>query len=130
MAEKSINYIKTRFETGDRPTGEDFADLIDTLAANATSLGLVTNNSTTEDLDTEHTVFGIENPTVVDSFLTTVFFSLESFLSVALFFPYFLPFLSTLFHLTPILLMDIPLTIRSEERRVGKECRSRWSPYH
>ena len=22
------------------------------------------------------------------------------------------------------------LTIRSEERRVGKECRSRWSPYH
>src|SRR2546430_17408518 len=23
-----------------------------------------------------------------------------------------------------------PLSIRSEERRVGKECRSRWSPYH
>ena len=23
-----------------------------------------------------------------------------------------------------------PKTIRSEERRVGKECRSRWSPYH
>ena len=23
-----------------------------------------------------------------------------------------------------------PETIRSEERRVGKECRSRWSPYH
>ena len=23
-----------------------------------------------------------------------------------------------------------PLTSRSEERRVGKECRSRWSPYH
>ena len=23
-----------------------------------------------------------------------------------------------------------PRTIRSEERRVGKECRSRWSPYH
>ena len=22
------------------------------------------------------------------------------------------------------------LTSRSEERRVGKECRSRWSPYH
>ena len=22
------------------------------------------------------------------------------------------------------------LKIRSEERRVGKECRSRWSPYH
>src|SRR5256885_10979565 len=24
----------------------------------------------------------------------------------------------------------IAATIRSEERRVGKECRSRWSPYH
>ena len=23
-----------------------------------------------------------------------------------------------------------PDTLRSEERRVGKECRSRWSPYH
>ena len=23
-----------------------------------------------------------------------------------------------------------PGVIRSEERRVGKECRSRWSPYH
>ena len=23
-----------------------------------------------------------------------------------------------------------PNLIRSEERRVGKECRSRWSPYH
>src|SRR5256885_8599463 len=25
---------------------------------------------------------------------------------------------------------DVQKTIRSEERRVGKECRSRWSPYH
>src|SRR5258705_12030411 len=25
---------------------------------------------------------------------------------------------------------DTALTFRSEERRVGKECRSRWSPYH
>ena len=23
-----------------------------------------------------------------------------------------------------------PRNLRSEERRVGKECRSRWSPYH
>ena len=23
-----------------------------------------------------------------------------------------------------------PTELRSEERRVGKECRSRWSPYH
>ena len=27
-------------------------------------------------------------------------------------------------------LEDIPQGHRSEERRVGKECRSRWSPYH
>src|SRR3989475_13284435 len=26
--------------------------------------------------------------------------------------------------------MDKIMTKRSEERRVGKECRSRWSPYH
>src|SRR2546427_6642088 len=25
---------------------------------------------------------------------------------------------------------QLPLCLRSEERRVGKECRSRWSPYH
>ena len=25
---------------------------------------------------------------------------------------------------------DADVTTRSEERRVGKECRSRWSPYH
>ena len=24
----------------------------------------------------------------------------------------------------------VKLVVRSEERRVGKECRSRWSPYH
>ena len=26
--------------------------------------------------------------------------------------------------------MEAGLKVRSEERRVGKECRSRWSPYH
>ena len=30
--------------------------------------------------------------------------------------------------LTP--LEQVRVVIRSEERRVGKECRSRWSPYH
>src|SRR5256885_1406937 len=28
------------------------------------------------------------------------------------------------------LLPSLTETVRSEERRVGKECRSRWSPYH
>ena len=26
--------------------------------------------------------------------------------------------------------MEVNIAVRSEERRVGKECRSRWSPYH
>ena len=30
----------------------------------------------------------------------------------------------------PCVLFDSGGKIRSEERRVGKECRSRWSPYH
>ena len=35
------------------------------------------------------------------------------------------------FHILALLL-ECPgeLVTRSEERRVGKECRSRWSPYH
>jgi len=35
--------------------------------------------------------------------------------------------LTTLFDATET---DSPQALRSEERRVGKECRSRWSPYH
>ena len=27
-------------------------------------------------------------------------------------------------------MLDVCQLLRSEERRVGKECRSRWSPYH
>ena len=37
-------------------------------------------------------------------------------------------------HGNPSLMVDEAtgerLVLRSEERRVGKECRSRWSPYH
>ena len=40
-----------------------------------------------------------------------------------------------IFMATPIsfgigLTLISPISTRSEERRVGKECRSRWSPYH
>ena len=28
------------------------------------------------------------------------------------------------------ILLHVAVQFRSEERRVGKECRSRWSPYH
>ena len=30
----------------------------------------------------------------------------------------------------PVTAVDVIPEKRSEERRVGKECRSRWSPYH
>ena len=36
-------------------------------------------------------------------------------------------------HKPDVVVLDLELTSikgRSEERRVGKECRSRWSPYH
>ena len=32
--------------------------------------------------------------------------------------------------LAVVLVGEDPASQRSEERRVGKECRSRWSPYH
>ena len=32
--------------------------------------------------------------------------------------------------MVPVFLIVPELEMRSEERRVGKECRSRWSPYH
>src|SRR5256885_12571430 len=32
--------------------------------------------------------------------------------------------------LSAVVAPAFPRALRSEERRVGKECRSRWSPYH
>ena len=40
------------------------------------------------------------------------------------------PFLKLVSKIQVILLDFIKCIHRSEERRVGKECRSRWSPYH
>ena len=34
------------------------------------------------------------------------------------------------FQCFPVQELKVPKVPRSEERRVGKECRSRWSPYH
>ena len=45
-----------------------------------------------------------------------------NYLVCVMFFPHFL------FHV--IFLVTRRVLGRSEERRVGKECRSRWSPYH
>jgi hypothetical protein len=59
MAKVDLSYLKTRFESGDRPSQQDFTDLIDTLAAASTDLGTNGNN--------EHTVSGIENTTILES---------------------------------------------------------------
>ena len=38
--------------------------------------------------------------------------------------------ISILVMILVVVVAAFSLIIRSEERRVGKECRSRWSPYH
>ncbi len=75
MARTSIPYVKTRFETGDRPTQEDYVDLIDTAAGQATDLGTSGNN--------ENTITGIENPTVIDSFDATVWRMIKYVISIS-----------------------------------------------
>jgi hypothetical protein len=62
MARSDIEYIKSRFETGDRPDGKDYEDLIDTLISQAKDLGTFGNNETQ--------ISGIENATVVDTVST------------------------------------------------------------
>jgi hypothetical protein len=63
MAKIPIANLKSQFETGDRPNGQDYQDLIDTLIAQATELGTAGNN--------DHEISGIENFTVIDSFSLT-----------------------------------------------------------
>lgn len=58
MAKIDIDRLRSQFETGDRPDGSDFQDLIDTLVAQATDLGTAGNN--------EQEISGIENQTVID----------------------------------------------------------------
>ena len=42
-----------------------------------------------------------------------------------------IPIIILLMCITPLVIAENGIEIvRSEERRVGKECRSRWSPYH
>jgi hypothetical protein len=60
MAKLSLSLVKNKFQTGDRPTQEDYEDLIDSVSAQATDLGTSGNN--------ENTINGIENATVIDNF--------------------------------------------------------------
>ena len=65
MAIISINTLKALFQTGDRPSQQDYEDLIDTTAFSADSLGADGNNSST--------INGIENITTFDTIDTSVF---------------------------------------------------------
>ena len=60
MAKISLSSVKALFQTGDRPTEENYVDLIDTASAQATDLGSAGNN--------EVTITGIENSTIFDNF--------------------------------------------------------------
>ena len=63
MARVDVDYLRSRFETGDRPDGQDFQDLIDTLIAQSEDLGTFGNN--------ELEITGIENATVIDAIDST-----------------------------------------------------------
>jgi hypothetical protein len=75
MAKLSISSIKSKFQTGDRPTQEDYVDLIDTMASQATDLGSAGNN--------ENTIEGITNPTVFDNFDATVYRMVKYLVSIS-----------------------------------------------
>lgn len=63
MAKVSLTQVKSKFESGDRPTGQDYVDLIDTLSAQSTELGTGGNN--------DHIVSGIENTTILETLVAS-----------------------------------------------------------
>jgi len=75
MARISLPNVKTKFQTGDRPSQEDYEDLIDSTAAQATDLGTAGNN--------ENTIAGIENATVIDNFNATTWRMVKYLISIA-----------------------------------------------
>jgi hypothetical protein len=75
MARTTIPNVKAKFQTGDRPTQEDYEDLIDTASAQSTDLGSYGNN--------ENTIYGIENPTVIDNFDGTVWRMVKYLVSIS-----------------------------------------------
>jgi hypothetical protein len=75
MAKIPIDTLKSKFETGDRPSEQDYEDLIDTLSAQATDLGTSGNN--------EHIIYGIENYTVIDSFVANEWRMIKYLVSIS-----------------------------------------------
>ena len=74
MAKISLSSVKALFQTGDRPTQENYEDLIDTSAAQATDLGTAGNN--------EVTITGIENSTIFDNFTASEWRSVKYVISI------------------------------------------------
>lgn len=75
MSRLSLSTVKTKFQTGDRPTQQDYEDLIDSVAANSTDLGTFGNN--------ENSITGIENATVIDNFDATAWRLVKYMISIA-----------------------------------------------
>ena len=75
MSRLSLINVKTKFQTGDRPTQQDYEDLIDSTSAQATDLGTFGNN--------ENTITGIENATVIDNFSATDWRMVKYIISIA-----------------------------------------------
>ena len=75
MAQISIPTVKTKFQTGDRPTQEDYEDLIDTTAGQSTQLGTSGNN--------DNTIYGIENATIIDNFDATQWRMVKYMISIS-----------------------------------------------
>jgi hypothetical protein len=75
MAKLTIPNVKLKFQTGDRPSQEDYVDLIDTLSSQATDLGSKGNN--------ENEINGIENVTVIDDFQATEWRMVKYIISIS-----------------------------------------------
>ena len=75
MAIVPISTLKSKFESGDRPTGQDFTDLIDTTSYRAEALGGDGNNSLT--------INGIESATVFDTIDVSVWRTIKYLIQVS-----------------------------------------------
>lgn len=75
MSRLSLSTVKGKFETGDRPSQQDYEDLIDSTSAQSTDLGSYGNN--------ENTITGIENATVIDNFSALEWRMVKYLISIA-----------------------------------------------
>ena len=74
MSKLPLSTVKTKFQTGDRPSQADYEDLIDSTSAQATDLGSSGNN--------ENTIEDISNPTVFDNFSATTWRMVKYLISI------------------------------------------------